>query len=117
MLKSCLMLCLSASLVLIGPRDSLGIRPSGLEPPLKAVVQWRNGRVYLRTDRLEHAIKAFSKAISLHPGYAEAYSDRGTTHFRKGMNASACRDWEKACELNGSLCARIIHAAEKQLCQ
>ena len=48
------------------------------------------------TERYDNAIKHYGRAIELKPDFAEAYSNRGIVHAKKGDHDQAIRDFNQA---------------------
>jgi protein O-mannosyl-transferase len=57
------------------------------------------GGAYMNEKRNDEAIKDFTKAIELKPGFAEAYFNRGVVFIDEKRNDEAIRDFNKAIEL------------------
>ena len=58
------------------------------------------GTSFVRTGKLEMAIKDYNKAISFNPMYSEAYFNRGIAYAKKGNFQKAIKDYNKASLLN-----------------
>jgi len=57
---------------------------------------YNRGIVYYNKGDYDQAIKEFTKAIELNPGFAEAYGNRGTTYAHQKMFTVACDDFYQA---------------------
>ena len=62
----------------------------------------KRGREYADAEAYDEAIEAFSKAIEIDPGYADAYGNRGNTYRKMGQYDQATADLNKAVELDPS---------------
>jgi tetratricopeptide (TPR) repeat protein len=58
---------------------------------------------YSRTGDYDQALADLGEAIRLNPGYARAYLARAWVHAKKGDDAQAKADRQKAGELDPSL--------------
>ena len=70
-------------------------RSSELEPanPLP----WRSiGQLHAEERRFDAALKAFTQAVSLQPGFATVYVDRARVHIAMGNAARALADYDEA---------------------
>ena len=52
---------------------------------------------------LEEAVKEYSRALEIHPKYADAYGQRGLAYFRMGNNEKAFEDYNRAIAHNTSM--------------
>jgi tetratricopeptide (TPR) repeat protein len=59
--------------------------------------------VYYIKGEYDHAIRNYSKAIKINPGYTRVYINRGDAYFMKGEYEQAISDYTKALELNPRL--------------
>jgi tetratricopeptide (TPR) repeat protein len=59
----------------------------------------RSGIVFYNNNKYEHAIREFSKAITLDPGNAKIYNYMGMAYFYDNKHNEAIRNYEKALEL------------------
>jgi hypothetical protein len=57
------------------------------------------GNLKAGEGKLQEALEDYTKTISLNPGYAEAYTDRGVILFQTGDLKSALRDYNIAIQL------------------
>lgn len=65
---------------------------------------YHNRGLALSTAGMEkNAIDDFSKAISIKPSYAHAYSDRGSSRLKLGLDEEALRDFDAALDIDGEL--------------
>ena len=67
--------------------------PASQERPrlsIQAVVRLKIARVYLHAGELERTLILINHALSIHPGYAEAFHVRGIVHYRKELLKEAC---------------------------
>ncbi|MGK5095312.1 tetratricopeptide repeat protein [Deltaproteobacteria bacterium TL4] len=83
---------------------------------LKARVAFQRGKVYLRTQQYDNAIKAFNEAIQLNNSYSEAYHQRGSAYYYLKQYPQACLDWKQACTLDLS-CLGWNFGIYQNLCQ
>jgi Flp pilus assembly protein TadD len=60
------------------------------------------GEAYLDQNDYEQAITAFSEAIRLDPGNAQAYGSRGLAYYRQGKYERAIADYDRAIELDSN---------------
>lgn len=60
---------------------------------------YKKGSYYAKDDKFGKAIDCFSKAISINPEFAKAYSYRGFCYFWMVQYEEALADFEKALEL------------------
>ena len=65
----------------------------------------------LDSGKLDEAISAYGKAISLRPAYAAAYCDRGTAYRLKGDYVHAVADFTKALRLRPKYKAAVNNLA------
>jgi len=56
-----------------------------------------------KTRYLQMAVEEYTKAIQIHPKYADAYGQRGLAHFRLKDNKAAFDDYTHAIALNTSM--------------
>ncbi len=54
----------------------------------------------LKTQHIEKAIEAFSRAITMHPDHVEAYNNRGVARCKKGDYDRAVADFNRALEID-----------------
>lgn len=83
---------------------------------IKAQVRFQNGKVYLRTQQYEKAIRLFTEAVQFKEDYAEAYHFRGSTYYYLKKYDNACLDWQKACNLDTS-CIGWNFGLYQKICQ
>jgi len=77
--------------------------------PVSGAEDWlEQGVSNLKTQHIEEAILAFTKAISVNPGRVEAYNNRGIAWCRKGDYDRALADYNKALELDAR-CAEVYN--------
>jgi radical SAM protein with 4Fe4S-binding SPASM domain len=60
---------------------------------------WDGEELFSKGD-IEGAIEAFSEALRINPGYAEAYNNLGVAYWKKGDNQRALDNLSKAIELD-----------------
>jgi tetratricopeptide (TPR) repeat protein len=51
-------------------------------------------------NKIDQALKIFTKAIDFYPSYFQALAERGQLHIAKNQNAEAIADFERAVKLN-----------------
>ena len=73
-------------------------------------------RVYLHAGELERALTWINRALSLHPGYAEALHVRGIVHYRMELLKEACGDWKQACEIESEWCQGLEFGRGREDC-
>ncbi len=66
----------------------------------QAIAIYNRGNVYFKIDREEKAIKDYTRAIRLKPGFAEAYSNRALVYSKRGLRELAIEDLTKAIEID-----------------
>jgi tetratricopeptide (TPR) repeat protein len=66
-----------------------------------------HGRACLDKGKYDEAIADYTKAISLDPNDATAYTNRGLAYESKGEVDRAIADYTKAIEINPGLCRRL----------
>jgi tetratricopeptide (TPR) repeat protein len=77
--------------------------PDETTPPTNAT-GWNDlGNIYFSQLRFDRAADAYSHAISLDPGFARAYFNRGKSYAELGFYNEAIADYEKAIECDPSL--------------
>jgi tetratricopeptide (TPR) repeat protein len=75
--------------------------------PSNAVAYNSRGYVYLRLRQCEPAIRDFSSAIQIRPGYANAYWNRGVMERLCGNQTAGKEDMEKGSQASGSYYSRL----------
>ena len=83
---------------------------------LRAWNQLKNARVYIRTDQFQKGLLLLKDSISDHPELAESWYTRGLVHFKLSRYLKACRDWEKACELEIGWCLGEEYVHSSKIC-
>lgn len=66
----------------------------------KAYAYFNIGLEQFDNDKIDDAIKTFSKVIEISPDYSEAYKERGTSYIKKKQYNKSIDDLDKAIELN-----------------
>jgi tetratricopeptide (TPR) repeat protein len=61
----------------------------------------RRGNAFLENYKYEQAMEAYTKAIALDPGMADAYNGRGIARRSMGQAKQAIEDFTRAIELDG----------------
>ena len=74
-----------------------------LRAPDQATIQVNLGKAYRELGRLEDALQAFRRAVSLNPASASAHNNVGDTYFRLGDCESAIYELTQATNLNPNL--------------
>jgi tetratricopeptide (TPR) repeat protein len=64
-----------------------------------AAANFRLGWLYQEVGKVEPAIAAYDRAISIFPGYADAYINRGNAHLDSGDLTAAMADYDQAIKL------------------
>ena len=68
----------------------------------QAIAVYNRGNVYLKVDRVEQAIKDYTRAIKLKPLFGEAYSNRALAYGKQGLHELAIEDLSKAIEIDAA---------------
>jgi tetratricopeptide (TPR) repeat protein len=72
-------------------------------PPLPEADQWyAQARVYMERGQWRDALRAFTTAIDLEPGFVPAYVDRGLILFHANLIDHALVDFDLAIQLDPS---------------
>lgn len=66
---------------------------------LNAFAYYKRGFAHAMLMRHQNALDDFNRAISLQPGNAQFYSERGIAKLNLKDKDGACLDWEKAGEM------------------
>jgi tetratricopeptide (TPR) repeat protein len=74
---------------------------------LVAKSYYQIGLVREDTDRLEEAVKAFTRCIELDSKHAWAFAHRGVVLLRMGKKAEAAKDFEMFLNIRGDLKAQL----------
>ncbi|GAB4522166.1 MAG: hypothetical protein OHK0046_34410 [Anaerolineae bacterium] len=69
---------------------------------LQASVYFERG-VAAEASNLDAKLTNYTRAIQLHPGYADAYNNRGVVHTHRGDLQQALRDFDAALRLDSNL--------------
>ena len=73
------------------PSTTLAISPDALS-------YYEEGAVYYDNHQYEMAIRAFDIAITIHPDFAEAYTNRGIVYNDLGDKLKAIEDLKVGCQ-------------------
>ena len=65
-------------------------------------------------DDFDEAIKDFTKVIELDPDYASAYVQRGCVYRKKGCDARAIEDLNRAIELGDNRARKLLEEVQKK---
>jgi tetratricopeptide (TPR) repeat protein len=77
--------------------------PPLTDDALLGLLHYNLGNLYRATGKLAEAHRHFTQATELHPQYAPAWANRALLHHQAGDNAQACRDWQRARELDPTM--------------
>ncbi|HYW07194.1 MAG TPA: tetratricopeptide repeat protein, partial [Longimicrobium sp.] len=64
----------------------------------RSVLLYNAAQVYANTGALEDAIKSYTAAMEMDPGYSEYYNERGNAYLKMRRLAEAERDYQQAIE-------------------
>lgn len=73
---------------------------SSAQSPASARGFVKQGTLLMSRNKIDAAIKSYTRAIELSPNYAEAYVERGLARRAKGDLAGAIEDYEKAASID-----------------
>jgi tetratricopeptide (TPR) repeat protein len=73
---------------------------SSAQSPASARKFVRQGRLLMSRNKIDEAIKSFTRAVEENPNYAEAYVDRGIARRTKGDLEGSIEDYEKAASID-----------------
>ena len=71
---------------------------------LRAEVQLKNAKVYLRTGQPEKGLMLLNRSLAANPDSPESWYTRGLANFKLERHEEACQDWEKACQMEVNWC-------------
>lgn len=66
----------------------------------RSILHYNAAQVYVAAGSYEDALKYYTAAMEMDPGYSEYYNDRGTIFFRLGRLRDAEADYRRAIELS-----------------
>ena len=71
---------------------------------LRAEVQLKNAKVYLRTGQPEKSLILLNRSVAENPDSPESWYTRGLANFKLERHEQACQDWKIACQLEVNWC-------------
>ena len=73
---------------------------SSAQSPASARELVKQGKLLMSRNKVDAAIKSYTRAVELSPNYAEAYVERGVARRAQGDLAGAIEDYEKAASID-----------------
>jgi tetratricopeptide (TPR) repeat protein len=84
-------------------RFSYVLEYGNLDDENRAIALNNRGNCYADLGKLDLALPDYDLALSLYPGFTEAYFNRAMLYYQSGRYTSALEDFQKAARLNPGL--------------
>ena len=83
---------------------------------LRAEVQLKNAKVYLRTGQPEKGLMLLNRSLAANPDSPESWYTRGLANFKLERHEEACQDWKKACQMEVNWCLGEEYSKAGKFC-